>query len=113
MTKKVTRTILKIPTDASVQHGDHPYVDEIREDDEITSPKVVQETIQEVGTELIARDLVSSATTDAIAQAKLDYDDAKATGDQAAQIDALERIVDELVDVTTGQTLDELAGGSA
>ncbi len=57
----------------------------------------------------VRRAQVSSETRSAIATAYDDLQTARSNDDQQSQIDALETIVDQLTDVVTGDTLEEIS----
>ncbi|AGC34305.1 hypothetical protein HSTV2_36 [Halorubrum sodomense tailed virus 2] len=102
------KTVLLVPPG----HNRRPAgrYDEVRESDEVSSPKVIQEVVPEDGDTSVDRSLVSADSKKKVAESRRNYNAAKNAGDLQAQIDALEVVVDDLWNIVTGETVDDTEG---
>lgn len=82
-----------------------PAVDEVRTDETVDRPQVIQEAVSDAGEGVLDRHLVTDDKKSVIEDSITDYVSAKEAGDSAAQLDALEVALTHLWDVVSGEDL--------
>jgi hypothetical protein len=82
-----------------------PAVDDVRQDESAERPHVIQEKVSVAGEGVLDRDLVTDEKKSIIANSILAYEDAKLSGDTAAQLDSLEVAFTNLWDIVSGEDL--------
>ena len=82
-----------------------PAVDEVRTDETVDRPQVTQEPVSVGGEGVLDRDLVTEDKKTILESAITDYETAKAAGDTAAQLDALEVAVTHMWDIISSVDL--------
>jgi hypothetical protein len=82
-----------------------PAVDEVRADETVDRPQVMQETVSDAGDGVLDRHLVTDTKKEIILSSITDYETAKTAGDTAAQLDALEVALTHMWDVMSGEDI--------
>jgi hypothetical protein len=100
-----TVTVLVVPPDYQPSDRSDPRIDYIEEDETIERPKLVERNEPEEGSTSVDRGLISDESKQIIADEYRAYTSAKNAGDQPGQIDSLEKIVDDLCHILTGDDL--------
>lgn len=100
------KTIMMVPPGHRVRRD--ARVDEIRTDEDADRPYLIQETIPEEGETSVDRAFISNDSERTFADERRALKAARDAGDVQAEVDALEKMVDDLCNIVTGKTLDEL-----
>lgn len=98
--------ILRIPPGHPVTND--PRIDKVEEDPNLDEPVVVTEEVPTGEDDIVDRRRISGDSRKIFADERRALKAARTAGDVQAEVDALEKMVDDLCNIVIGKSLDEL-----